>query len=364
MKTWYRRVLIPLVAVSMLAAACSSGSEETTTTTQTPTTTLASTTTTGVTTTTTTTTTPTIIEVGNTINGLPEADDTLVNRRAIAVKIDNHPRARPHSGIETADVVYELLVEAGLTRFIAVFHQSDTDRVGPVRSLRPTDPEITIPLGAPLQVSGSANWVRRYAANLGAMVLSDSGASTYRDFGGRAPHNLYADTGSIRGEADGRGWSDARPPSVLIFGAESTPLQGEASRIELPFSDSPDAASEWTWDGEQYVHSYGGEPHTWIDGEGAENPVTADILVVMSADRYTARPARPSDGNAVPATHTVGTGDALVFHSGGVIEATWTRDSIDELIRIIDNAEGADIIVPPGRVWVSIFPDDRTLSWE
>ncbi len=65
-----------------------------------------------------------------------------VNRPAMAVKIDNHPRARPQTGLETADIVYEELVEGGLTRFMGIYHCGDAADLGPVRSARAVDPDI------------------------------------------------------------------------------------------------------------------------------------------------------------------------------------------------------------------------------
>src|SRR5205085_6622813 len=55
------------------------------------------------------------------LTGLPSTDPAHLGRQALVVKIENHPAARPQSGLDAADVVYEEQVEGGLTRFIAVF---------------------------------------------------------------------------------------------------------------------------------------------------------------------------------------------------------------------------------------------------
>ncbi|HEX2180590.1 MAG TPA: DUF3048 domain-containing protein, partial [Actinomycetota bacterium] len=73
-----------------------------------------------------------------------EAGAVDINRPALAVKIDNHPRARPQTGLETADIVYEELVEGGLTRFMGVYHCGDAGDLGPVRSARAVDPDILV----------------------------------------------------------------------------------------------------------------------------------------------------------------------------------------------------------------------------
>jgi hypothetical protein len=78
-------------------------------------------------------------------------------------------------------------------------------------------------------------------------------------------------------------------------------------------------------------------------------------------ERYTAQPS--GSGSSVPATRTVGTGDALVFHNGEVIEGTWSREEITDVF-VLSDADGEPIVVPPGRLWVTLFPDDHTVSWE
>ena len=100
------------VALGLILSACAAGAAETTTTatttTTTPTTTSSSTTTTTVPPTTTTTVDDRELSL---INGLPVEDPLQLERRVLAVKIDNHPRANPQSGIDKADMVIEVLVE-------------------------------------------------------------------------------------------------------------------------------------------------------------------------------------------------------------------------------------------------------------
>jgi hypothetical protein len=108
------RTTTRLVALALVMAACSPAAVETTTSTTTTSTTSTSTTTTIPTTTTTTLPEP----PRSPVTGLPVEDETLLDRRLVAVKIDNHPRARPHAGIDDADMVIEILVEGGFTRYM------------------------------------------------------------------------------------------------------------------------------------------------------------------------------------------------------------------------------------------------------
>ena len=350
------RILCVVAAFALLAAACSSGAEETTTTTtvaQTSTTVLSTTTST---TTITTTTVPAVV-VADTINGLPGAEGTE-QRRIIGVKVDNHPNARPQSGIQEADAVYEILVEGGLTRFIALFHQSDTRFVGPVRSARPTDSTIMRPLEGPLQISGGQDWILAIYRNDGTPLIGDNGITTYRMSHRSAPHNLYASTEAIRQYADDRGLDDDPPPPLFAFG-EPTATTEDATEITFDWSDAPDVV--WQWDGEQYLRFNGSTPHEWTDADANTGQVAFGSLVVLKAERYTASPS--GSGSSVPATTTIGSGEALVFQDGGVIIGRWSREEITDVFEVTD-ADGEPIVLRPGRVWIAVFPDNRTVTWE
>jgi hypothetical protein len=361
--------LIALVVFVVFATAC--GGDEATTTTAELTTlspvettaveTTAVTTTTVATTTTTTTTLP-----PSPLNGMGVEDEAAMDRRVIAVKIDNHWNARPQSGIEQADAVYELLVEGGLTRFIALFHHSDTEYLGPVRSGRPTDPTLVKYIGAPLQISGAQPWVSSLIAGYGVKMLGDNGNTTFRIRTRSAPHNLYGSTLLMRDEADRREYPDD-PPSQPIFDfGEPTSGDPDATNITLDWSDRP--VVRWEWNGTEYLRFNGDDPHNWrsapvADEELTEEQIAADTLVVITAAKYWASSSSGA-GSAVPALDTVGSGTAYVFYGGVVVvEGQWARESVDERFELTLE-DGSAITIPAGRLWISIFPNNQQVNWE
>ncbi len=362
-----RTPLIALVALALFASSC--GGDEATTTTEALTTlapvdtaaasTAAPTTTVATTTTTTTSLPP------SPLNGMGVADEAALERRVIAVKIDNHWDARPQSGIEQADAVYELLVEGGLTRFIALFHDSDTEYLGPIRSGRPTDPTLVRFLGAPLQISGAQPWITSLIVGYGVKLLGDNGNTTFRIGSKSAPHNLYGSTLSMRDEADRREYDD-EPPALPIFDfGEPTPGSSGATQITLDWSDLP--VVRWEWTGSEYLRFNGETPHTVltapVDGEEqTEEQIAADTLVVLTATKYWASSSSGA-GSAVPALDTVGSGTAYVFYDGVVVEGNWERDSVDERFELtLEN--GSPITIPAGRLWISVFPNNQQITWE
>ncbi|HWJ80121.1 MAG TPA: DUF3048 domain-containing protein, partial [Niallia sp.] len=68
------------------------------------------------------------------LTGLPSKKEST--DRAVSVMINNHPKARPQTGLADADIVYEALAEGEVTRFLAIFQSSKPEKIGPIRSSR------------------------------------------------------------------------------------------------------------------------------------------------------------------------------------------------------------------------------------
>src|SRR4051812_22578053 len=136
------------------------------------------------------------------LTGVPTT--ALVNRPALAVKIENSIDARPQTGLNAADMVWEEVVEGGITRYVAVFNSTIPPEIGPVRSVRPMDPAIAVPLHGVLAFSGGAGWILNLVKQSGAQTLSqDAGnAGFYRSRARSAPHNVYATPQTLINQAD------------------------------------------------------------------------------------------------------------------------------------------------------------------
>lgn len=294
------------------------------------------------------------------VNGFPVDGRDLIDRKLVAVKIDNHWNSRPQSGLEKADAVFEMVVESGITRFIALFHHSDSDWVGPMRSARPTDWTLVKPLNGVLLISGGQPWITRQFSNNGVSLIGDLGPPlTNRWRQRRAPHNLYVNTYEARRVSEERRLDPEPPPQLFPRGAFSGPERADAARIFFDWSDTMDAT--WSWDGARYVRTVEGRPHRWQDREGTvTGQITADVLVVLMAERYRACPS--GSGSCVPAWRTVGENRAVVFAEGRYAEGRWRRSDAGDWFTVTDQA-GNPIIVPPGRMWIMIYPENSELIW-
>ncbi len=345
-----------LAAAFLVFSAC--GQAEETTTTAAPTTTTSSTTSTTVPPTTTTEYTGPV----SILNGLPVTDQAATERRIIAVKIDNHWDARPQSGLEYADAVIELRVEGGLTRFMALFQTADTDYLGPVRSGRPSDAKVIRSLEATFFTSGAQAWVRQGIKEVGVPMFIDVRPGMFRISSRFAPHNLYADTALLHEFAEDQGIPDEPPPAGLWELGDMSAEAKRATKVTVSFSN--DFAATWTWRGQRWLRTINGdEVSETIDREGVTSQIWADTLVMLVGKFYTASPPAGSSGSSVPATETIGTGRAIVFSGGELVEGTFSRTAATEPFEL-KTSTGQTMLVPPGKVWISIVPDVGSVDWK
>ncbi len=367
-----RHLLIFVMAAALLAGACGSSESDATsstpatapTTTAGPTTSAAPTSTSSTSTTTSSTTTSSTTTTAapaatSPLNGLEVADPALLERRVVAVKVDNHPKARPQSGLQAADAVIEMLVE-GVTRFIALFHHSDTGYLGPVRSIRPTDSTLLEALGATFVVSGGQDWVKALTADRDVAFLTEGVGGLFRISSRVAPQNLYADTIDLRRDADSRGIDDDIDGPLLVFADwESTP---ETTAEVIDLSWAAGAQVRWRFTDGAYLRFTVGSEHRWVDADGNGGQLTFDTVIVIETTQYTASPQAGYGGSSVPASETTGTGRMAVFHDGYVVEGTWEREAFTEPFRFFDG-NGDPVTVPPGIPWISIYPAGVDWSW-
>jgi hypothetical protein len=269
--------------------------------------------------------------------------------------MDNHPNARPQSGINHADAVIEVLVE-GVTRFITIWQQSDAEYLGPMRSGRPTDAHLLPAFGEPtFSISGAQPWVQSLIRGQGINLIGEVKPETFRVSSRRAPHNLYMNTNLMRDYADSREYADdPQSGPMWQFGdlpASATPVES----VQMNFSGNSTA---WTWDpvAKGWLRTASGADSNYRDQDGTEGRITMPVVVALAVEQYTARPPAGVSGKPLPSSVVTGTGQAFVFADGKVVEGTWERES-DDVWFTLKDAAGSVIPVPPGKVWISLVPN-------
>ena len=273
------------------------------------------------------------------------------DRPALAVKIDNASAARPQTGINEADVVYEEIVEAGLTRFIAIFQTTSPGTVGPVRSGRTSDPILLEGFDRPLFAYSGANRGTNQIIDASPLVTigyDDATSAYWRSSSRRAPHNLYASTDRLWATSPDR--TDI-PPAPFEFGWLGQPLPDSAVAASGVTVDFGRLVADYSWDGSGWQRSTNGEAHYDMDGVRV-----APANVVVQFTPY----GRSSADNRSPEARTVGSGTAWVFTAGHLIVAEWNRPDPARPATIA--VDGELLRLSPGSTWVALADSDRPES--
>jgi hypothetical protein len=284
----------------------------------------------------------------------PNAD--AIKRRPVVVRVPNDPTARPQSGLADADVVFEMLVEGGITRYAVVFHSRDTQNIGPIRSARLSDLHYMPMLRGILAHVGASGPVLdriRQAAQGGAFVDLDQfqHADAYDRVSSRAaPQNVYTSTQRIRDAAKDTAKVDVPP---LEFDA-AAPAGGKTlASLVLPYTGAQRV--EYRWDGQSYERIQDGKAAT--DG----GPVRPDNVVVIKTDITEVKTIVEDElGSFSLDIRSTGSGPVVILRDGQRLEGTWSREGTD-MYRFKDPA-GKPIKLKPGLTWIHVVPGDFDLG--
>lgn len=286
-----------------------------------------------------------------------QVEPEINQRQVTAVMIENSTSARPQGSLQQAGVVFEAIAEGGITRFLALFQDTDAESIGPVRSVRPYyiswaqafDPAIAHVGGSPeaLQI----------IRDRGLKDLDQSNnAAYYQRVSFRyAPHNVFTSTAKLRQLQDSRGFTSSKYNGFVRSPKPGTPVSPvTAGNISVNIS-SANYNSAYIYDvaTNTYGRTMAGVPHTDIT---TNTQIKPDVVVVMVVN-YSIHP------NRIHSVYdTVGAGQVYIFQNGGVTNGTWSKASHAAQITFSD-ANGAPIPLNPGQTWVTAVSSAAKVSY-
>lgn len=319
------------------------------------------------------------------------------SRRPLVVMIENSIDSRPQSGLNSADVIYEVVAEGGITRFAAVFYCGIVARdtiLGPVRSARTTYINLASEYNYPLytHVGGAncgssdprtCNTDKRVQAleqinqyGWGGVKGNDLnqfsiGFPTFwRDYErlGRTvatEHTMYSSSEKLYKYASGRGWTNKSPDGKLDWKDKFVPFtfkddakeKGSVGKVSFGFWESyHDFDVVWSYDGStnSYTRENGGSAHKDLNNDST---LSAKVVVVQFTKEL-----GPLDEHKHLLYEVIGTGKGLVFQDGAAIEATWSKKD-RESRTVWTDAKGKKIAFNRGKIVFHILPADNTVTY-
>lgn len=260
-------------------------------------------------------------------NASPQSPSPYTGRLAtpgpvLALKVDNSARARPHNGLEHADLVYVEKVEAGMSRLMAVYASQQPRTAGPVRSARESDLELLRQFGRPaLAYSGVQKKLEEHIerASVYAVPQEKNRDAYFRDQDRPSPHNLFAETDKVLKLAPQA--SESRDIG-LRFGP--APRGGRETRETSVSYDAAKTSFEWSPTQRRWLASFDDEPAMSTSGAhlGARTVVIQHVTMRDSD-------FGDSTGAITPYIETVGEGRATVLRDGRAYETRWHRPTPD-----------------------------------
>jgi len=282
-----------------------------------------------------------------------------ISQRPMSVKIENSNVARPQIGLNSADVVYETVVEGGITRFNCIFHSKLPKVVGPVRSARLSDQWIVPQYDAMMFFSGRSSSVGAVLAKRKVTVLEHGRVpSAYHRVGNRsAPHNLVLEPAKGLAAAEKRGQRLTSNAVPLKFEQRSESSAPTVSRIDVPLSTSNKV--RWEYDKEAGVF------RRWNDGsihrdQATGKQVTANNVVVMWAKYSEA--THDMVGSVTWDIDMGGEGKVSVFKDGNRYDGRWKADR--KTPPSFTDEAGNPLKLTVGRTWFEVVPTSVKISSE
>lgn len=271
-----------------------------------------------------------------------------LNHSSIAAKVDNHWDARPQVGLERTDMVFEELVEGGITRYVAVWQSDIPELLGPVRSIRPMDPDIVSPFSGIIAYSGGQQ--RFVQLMLNTPVYNaihgqrDTQDTFFRAKDKRAPHDVIVKAQEVLAQHP-----DIAPPqqqfAYSLDGASSTAAKMGTPTAAINYRFSSAFYGTWNWDaeGERWMRVQQGDAD--LDGNG--NQLTATNVVVI-------RVTVVNDGG-VPKTELYGSGEAWFSSGGATVHGSWSKASPTQPLQLLDD-NGVTVRLAAGNTWFELLP--------
>ncbi len=267
----------------------------------------------------------------------------------LAVKIDNIVYARPQTGLRSADIIYVIPVEGGLTRFMAVYSSHFPPVIGPVRSARQSDLDLLSQFGRPAFAwSGATPHLVPFIERAPVVDLYALTAGGYfRSASRAAPYNLYADTRQLLAEA--KGASKARDIGFRFGAAPAGGTPAASCSVKYPAAS---CTFRWSAKDRRWLFWMDGAPALATEGGQLGGSTVIVQYTRIATSRFEEYGGRP------PYAKSIGSGKAVVLRDGRAYTVRWSRPNRGTGTTYT-LPDGQQMLFGPGQTWVVLAPESH-----
>ena len=284
-------------------------------------------------------------------------------QRPIAVMIDNHSGAWPQAGLNKAYMVYEIIVEGGETRLMALFKGADVDKIGPVRSSRHYFLDYALENDAIYVHYGWSPQAKKDITKLSVNNINgitESTSAFRRVSDKKAPHNVATDTSNILKIAQNKGYrTTSNSQSVLKYSENEIELENgtQAKKVTIPHSNLQTVTYTYNEQEKTYSRAARGKAQTDWDSKQA---ITTKNIIVEFIENYD---LNDGSGKGRQGLNNIGTYDGYYITNGKVIKITCTKSDRNKKT-VYKDENGNEIEVNDGNTWVNICPKGAQVKFE
>lgn len=287
--------------------------------------------------------------------------------RPYAVMLNNIKAANPQSGIGQADIVYEALTEAGITRFLAIFSEIGEDtpaaeRLGSVRSARHYFVSFADEYDAIFVHFGETTYASKKMKALGIDHITGmygaGVASFYRDNTIKAPHNAFASLSGILAAVKKAGlrteYEEGWEPHFRFYAQDTALPDGESAQAvkKLTLGFSAYMSPYFLYDGEAGTYA-----RYQFDGEhidyNTKEQLTFKNIIIQLVDEWN---IDKNGYQTMDIEDASGTGYYLT--NGVCVPVTWVKKESARFMRYYDE-NGEELMINPGKTYIAVFPQNR-----
>lgn len=276
--------------------------------------------------------------------------------RPLAIMIENHSHARPQTGLGEAEVVYEIPVEGGITRFMALFYHV-TDVIGPVRSCRDYFIDRALEVNALYVHCGGSPQGYKYISTTKVFAIDEISNSDpfFRDKTRKAPHNLYAKMQKIINYAHRRHPMELPYQKLpFLYGKpvySSTPNRGLTIRYHGNYSVS------YRFNDRFNVYDRYMNTAQHLD-RVTFRPVSPGTVIVQEAAM------KVIDDQGRQDISFIGEGKGYVLAGGTITRITWKKSAPREFTRYFDEKGQPMIFNNEHPIWVQVIASRNQVAFD